>query len=856
MSTAAQLEQTKEGCIDLETPDSILSNTDLRALLNKHTFSILPPLYQYKLVQLMPEVDRASIITQPDSSLRLNASALSNEFFARACQQWRERLSEGEFTPENQQKLRTEAEKEKSKIDPWKLKHFEPIWGFKEYKEIPLPIAPSVVACTRPPIKTTIKLRSSASSSTAKRPPQPVRTVGAITRAITSYRENSDNGKRPAASEVVETAKKAKFSDDETGCKSSSGCDLEISEKSEKSSELSFDIEDKLDDVSDHLLGVKMKEEPNDREESDDEEVPGQQNEVDECEQQVQNIQEVQEVEEIQHDQCDSEQSDEQDGQLAERQEDCTSKLCEVKADRVVENVDMQGVQCGMEQGEQISKTEQSCDDEKGNEPLDSNCGFDCSEVNYQSGVSERSTEEHFLPVSSPVNNNTPSSPCPVDPTVCSEIKSSDLVAESRSDSESPAQEENIKEIKNGCNNSSDETQDCSGLNDSSHDAEAEEGEEAEETEEQDETEEPEDPDEPEEPDEPDEPYEAEEAEEAEEMEEASTEASPETVQENLKGEIDQLHMLNEQENAIIDAENYILEQSSRADALQGMDTLCDETKVEDSEAVQAALFAVAVSEASNCWDVDSTEKLLAETENVEPHLEEGTFGDGSLRLNWAYDSKIDSPGVMSTSNSGDLNSAQQFQDYATKLELEVTLTPEVVSNADSLVTSTVGTTQTAGLAEPSVISSTAVPPPTVVCLPSMVSPSALVTSLTQVSTMTSTNAPKMVTSPMPYISLNTSAQVRQVKPANKEKGNRNSRAASNKLPPGAVNLERSYQICHAVIQNSPNRDQLKAQLKPPPSMLASTATSANTKRLEVKKAEARTAPTQYSVVTSSRNGM
>jgi hypothetical protein len=70
LSAAAQLEQTKEGCIDLETPDSILVNTNLRALLNKHTFSSLPPLYQYKLVQLLPDVDRAAVAGQPDASLR------------------------------------------------------------------------------------------------------------------------------------------------------------------------------------------------------------------------------------------------------------------------------------------------------------------------------------------------------------------------------------------------------------------------------------------------------------------------------------------------------------------------------------------------------------------------------------------------------------------------------------------------------------------------------------------------------------------------------------------------------------------------------------------------------------------
>lgn len=65
-------------------------------------------------------------------------------------------------------------------------------------------------------------------------------------------------------------------------------------------------------------------------------------------------------------------------------------------------------------------------------------------------------------------------------------------------------------------------------------------------------------------------------------------------------------------------------------------------------------------------------------------------------------------------------------------------------------------------------------------------------------------------------------------------KGGRGSRSNNNRPPPGAVNLERSYQICQAVIQNSPNRHQLKAQLRPPPSMLASTnnntsASSSNT---------------------------
>lgn len=46
-------------------------------------------------------------------------------------------------------------------------------------------------------------------------------------------------------------------------------------------------------------------------------------------------------------------------------------------------------------------------------------------------------------------------------------------------------------------------------------------------------------------------------------------------------------------------------------------------------------------------------------------------------------------------------------------------------------------------------------------------------------------------------------------------------KSAANKLPPGAVNIERSYQICQAVIQNSPNRENLKAQLRPPSALLS-----------------------------------
>jgi additional sex combs-like protein len=106
--------------------------------------------------------------------------------------------------------------------------------------------------------------------------------------------------------------------------------------------------------------------------------------------------------------------------------------------------------------------------------------------------------------------------------------------------------------------------------------------------------------------------------------------------------------------------------------------------------------------------------------------------------------------------------------------------------------------------------------------------------------------------SALPYLALSTSQPIRAVpahskaKPKGSQSTGTNRNRGSNKPPPGAVNLERSYQICQAVIQNSPNRDQLRCQLKPPPSLLAAAAAN-NTKKNENNR------QTQYSSVTSSR---
>ena len=74
-TNAQMIQQAKEMTINLDTPDSILSVVNLRTLLNKSTFSKLPPLYQFKLMQLLPQVD---LLFEEKKGLRLNSSAFNN----------------------------------------------------------------------------------------------------------------------------------------------------------------------------------------------------------------------------------------------------------------------------------------------------------------------------------------------------------------------------------------------------------------------------------------------------------------------------------------------------------------------------------------------------------------------------------------------------------------------------------------------------------------------------------------------------------------------------------------------------------------------------------------------------------
>ena len=133
-SISAAIQMANEGSIDLETPDSILSQVNLRTLLNKTTFLKLPPEYQYKLSLLLPRVDFKPDLPAESSGggSKLNHSSFNNEFFAKSIQEWKERLLRGDFTLENLTKAKADIERDKQKTDPWKIQNFEPVWGIKK----------------------------------------------------------------------------------------------------------------------------------------------------------------------------------------------------------------------------------------------------------------------------------------------------------------------------------------------------------------------------------------------------------------------------------------------------------------------------------------------------------------------------------------------------------------------------------------------------------------------------------------------------------------------------------------------------------------------------------------------------
>lgn len=128
-SLKRQLQEIRqERKLNLQTADSVVVAINLRSILTLDALHSLPPECQSQLTRLLPKLDQ---IQASDGSIKLSDTALSNEYFAKFCTQYQEKLSDNKLTGEAVEQAKSDTSKELAKLDPWKLKHFEPIWGQK-----------------------------------------------------------------------------------------------------------------------------------------------------------------------------------------------------------------------------------------------------------------------------------------------------------------------------------------------------------------------------------------------------------------------------------------------------------------------------------------------------------------------------------------------------------------------------------------------------------------------------------------------------------------------------------------------------------------------------------------------------
>lgn len=136
ISKTAKINEIKNKKIDLNTPQSILCDYNWTQLLNRRNFDRLPAYYQYRLTKLLPKCDQQLL----DSNVICpTETAFTNEFFSRAVNNYFNRLVEGKLTNESLAKIKREIEKTKNRLDPLKLKYFEPVFRTPE-QDLPKPM--------------------------------------------------------------------------------------------------------------------------------------------------------------------------------------------------------------------------------------------------------------------------------------------------------------------------------------------------------------------------------------------------------------------------------------------------------------------------------------------------------------------------------------------------------------------------------------------------------------------------------------------------------------------------------------------------------------------------------------------
>lgn len=114
--------------INLQTADSVVTATNLKSILTLDNLQSLPTHCQNHLIRLLPEFDQ---IQREDGSLQARPTALSNEHFVRFCALYVQKLSDNKLSEKAIEQAKSDAARELAKLDPWKLKNYEPIWGKK-----------------------------------------------------------------------------------------------------------------------------------------------------------------------------------------------------------------------------------------------------------------------------------------------------------------------------------------------------------------------------------------------------------------------------------------------------------------------------------------------------------------------------------------------------------------------------------------------------------------------------------------------------------------------------------------------------------------------------------------------------
>ena len=81
--------------------------------------------YQYKLIKLLPKCDRQ---LTTEGWLNISLSALNNEYFTKSNRYWLKQLKESKLNSDFIQKCKADLDKQRQNLDPFKIKHFEPVW--------------------------------------------------------------------------------------------------------------------------------------------------------------------------------------------------------------------------------------------------------------------------------------------------------------------------------------------------------------------------------------------------------------------------------------------------------------------------------------------------------------------------------------------------------------------------------------------------------------------------------------------------------------------------------------------------------------------------------------------------------